>query len=156
MKGKRTLGAAWLVLFAFMFVFAVTGCSSVSTISDDSSWESRLTAATTFGEVAGVYWDAPEGSEVGKAVLEKMLSLATTFEEVARVYRYAPEGSEVRKAVLEKMLSLATTFEEGARVYRYAPEGSEVRKAVLEKMLSLATTLEEVRGCTGTHRKEAR
>jgi len=59
-----------------------------------------------------VYRYAPEGSEVRKAVLEKMLSLATTFEEVARVYRYAPEGSEVRKAVLEKMLSLATTLEE--------------------------------------------
>jgi len=146
MKGKRTLGAAWLVLFAFMFVFAVTGCSSVSTISDDSSWESRLTAATTFGEVARVYWDAPEGSEAEKVALEKLktilksrLAAATTLEEVWGVYRYAPEGSEVRKAVLEKMLSLATTFEEVARVYRDAPEGSEVKRAAMGKLEAIGS-----------------
>ena len=151
MKGKRTLGAAWLVLFAFMFVFAVTGCSSVSTISDDSSWESRLTAATTFGEVARVYWDAPEGSEAEKVALEKLktilksrLAAATTLEEVRGVYWDAPYGSEVRKAAAEKLeailtpiLAAATTREEVWGVYVDAPYGSEVKKAAAEKLEEL-------------------
>ena len=53
MKGKMTLGAAWSVLFVFMFVLAVAGYNSVSSTADDSSWESRLEAAATLGEVRG-------------------------------------------------------------------------------------------------------
>src|SRR3989338_5349879 len=102
MKEKKMFMVARLALFALVFVLAVAGCSSVFSTADDSSWESRLAAATTREEVRDVYVYAPYGSEVQKAAKKKLeviltprLAAAATFEEVGRVYWDAPRGSEV-------------------------------------------------------------